>query len=98
MIVKRPSTHPGKTLVTFELPASLWAESVYLVGDFNAWNRTSHPFRQERDGAWRITLELEQGILVRFRYLVDGNDWQNDSSADQHTPNPFGGIDSVVRS
>jgi 1,4-alpha-glucan branching enzyme len=96
MITKRQSQAAGKTLVTFELPASLWAESVHLVGEFNSWNRTSHPFRQDRDGAWRIELEVLQGAEVRFRYLVDGRDWQNDSGADRHTPNPYGGVDSVV--
>ena len=96
MITKRPSAVPGKTLVTFELPASLWAESVHLVGDFNSWNHTSHSFRQERDGVWRITLEMDRGTELRFRYLVDDKDWQNDSSADRHTQNPYGGVDSVV--
>ena len=96
MITKRPSSTSRKMLVTFELPSSIWAEKVHLVGDFNAWSQTSHPMRQERDGAWRITLEMDTGKEFRFRYLIDGSDWQNDSSADKHTPNPYGGVDSIV--
>lgn len=96
MITKRPSGTSRKMLVTFELPSSIWAEKVHLVGDFNAWSQTSHRMRQERDGAWRITLELDTGKEFRFRYLIDGSDWQNDSSADKHTRNPYGGVDSIV--
>ena len=96
MITKQSSAVPGRILVTFELPASIWAESVHLVGKFDSWNRSSHPFRQERDGVWRIVLEMDRGTELRFRYLVDGKDWQNDSSADRHTPNPYSGVDSVV--
>jgi len=31
-----------------------------------------------------------------FRYLVDGERWENDWAADAYVPNPFGGEDSVV--
>jgi hypothetical protein len=27
--------------VTFILPNSTWADTIYLVGDFNGWNHTS---------------------------------------------------------
>jgi 1,4-alpha-glucan branching enzyme len=67
-----------------------------LVGDFNDWNRTSHPMIQDRDGAWRITLELEAGHEYQFRYLVNGNNWHNDWHADKYVPNPYGGDNSVV--
>ena len=34
------------------------AEKVYLMGDFNAWNRESHPLRKlSPDGVWEIRLE-----------------------------------------
>ena len=36
--------------VTFTLPDSIWADTIYLVGDFNDWNCTSHPFPQDREG------------------------------------------------
>jgi 1,4-alpha-glucan branching enzyme len=40
----------GVARVTFTLPDSVWADRVYLVGDFNQWSRTSHPFQRDRDG------------------------------------------------
>jgi hypothetical protein len=45
--------------VTFTLPDRIWADAIYLVGDFVAvprdWNRTSHLFLQDREGRWSIT-------------------------------------------
>jgi 1,4-alpha-glucan branching enzyme len=97
MITKTPSSKPGHVLVTFELPSAIWAEKVTLVGDFNGWNRASHPLRQSRDDSvWRITLELPRGREYQFRYLVNDTDWHNDWQADKYVPNPFGGDNSVV--
>ena len=98
MIAKQPSDKPERLLVTFQLPGSIWAESVHLVGDFNGWNRHSHPLVHSRDGdsMWEITLELEAGKTYQFRYLVNGRDWQNDWNADRYVSNPFGGDNSVL--
>jgi 1,4-alpha-glucan branching enzyme len=51
--------------VTFTLPNNIWADAFYLVGDFNDWNRTSHPFPQDREGQWSITVDLELGRASR---------------------------------
>ncbi|NOZ26633.1 MAG: glycoside hydrolase [Chloroflexi bacterium] len=96
MIHKAPASDPDKIRVIFELPSSFWAERICLVGEFNGWNRTSHPLRQERDGAWRIVLELPRGRRYQFRYLIDGTQWQNDPDADDYVPNEFGSYNSVV--
>ena len=96
MIKKAPSKNPGKVLVTFELPSAIWAERVNLVGEFNDWNTTNLPLHQDRDGQWRITLELDAGREYQFRYLVNGTDWYNDWHADRYVPNPFGSDNSVV--
>jgi len=67
--------------VTFILPNSTWADTIYLVGDFNGWNHSSHPFQRGREGTWTLTLDLEAGRCYQFRYLRDG-EWINDSQAD----------------
>lgn len=83
--------------VTFELPASIWAARVTLVGDFNHWDTGSHELRQSStDGTWRITIELEAGREYQFRYLIDGRDWQTDWHADGNAPNGYGGYNSIV--
>jgi len=46
------------------------ARSVYLVGDFNGWNATSHPMRRRVDGGWFIEVQLTHGHH-RYRFLVD---------------------------
>ena len=82
--------------VKFTLPDSLWADEVYLVGDFNGWNRTSHPMQRERSGEWSTTVELGSGHAYQFRYLVDNHEWLNDPQADAFVCNPYGSDNFVV--
>lgn len=97
MIAKAASAQPDLVLVTFTVPPTSRVESVHLVGDFNGWNRHSHPLVQIHDGSWQITLELAIGRAYQFRYLVNGEEWRNDWNADRYTTNPFGGENSVVQ-
>ena len=46
------------------------ARSVYLVGDFNGWDPTSHPMRRRVDGGWFIEVQLAHGHH-RYQFLVD---------------------------
>lgn len=97
MITKKDAPQPDKLLVTFTLPAAIWAETVCLVGDFNAWNPASHPFMHDKDdGTWEVTILLDKGRSYQFRYLVNGNQWQNDRQADGSFPNFLGGENSVI--
>jgi hypothetical protein len=43
-----------------------------------------------------VTVDLAAGRAYRFRYLLDGQRWDNDWAADAYVPNSFGGDDSVV--
>ncbi len=96
MIHKQPLPD-GKVAVTFEMPASVWADSIHLVGDFNQWNTQSHPMKQRHsDGVWTPTLTLDAGREYQYRYLLNGTDWQNDWQADHYTPNPYSSDNSVV--
>ncbi|WP_322511218.1 isoamylase early set domain-containing protein [Chloroflexus sp.] len=85
----------GKVRVTFSLPSALWADTIYLVGDFNGWNRHATPLRATEHG-WMITLDLEAGRTYQYRYLINDNEWHNDWNADGYAPNPYGGDNSVV--
>ncbi|SRR6266516_2398152 len=49
--------------VTFILPNSIWADANYLVGDFNEWNHSSHPFQRGREGTW-VVLATQLGTSV----------------------------------
>lgn len=88
---------PGcdKVRVTFELPSCIWADRIFVAGDFNEWSRTAHPMKQGRDGVWRTTLELAPGRRFQFRYLIDGQ-WQTDWHADGSITNSYGSDNSLV--
>lgn len=97
MIRKHSSSIPGHVCVVFELPASVWADRIYLTGDFNEWCENDLPLRQGRDGTWRVTLDLPVDQCFQFRYVVDG-EWQTDWCADGAEENTFGSQNSVVTS
>jgi len=81
--------------VTFTLSESFWADTIYLVGDFNGWDRSSHPFQRDRQGRWILTIDLKVGQAYQFRYLCDG-EWMNESQADAYIPNSYGSNNFVV--
>lgn len=95
MITKRKSSKPGFVRVCFELPAYLWADRVYVVGDFNDWDRQRTPLYQGRDGVWRVEVDLPCSQRFQFRYYVD-NHWLTDNHADGMTDNPYGTQNSIV--
>ena len=84
--------------VTFTLPRNMTgsAGEVYLVGEFNDWDETAHPMKQKKDGDFNLTMNLEKGREYRFRYLLDGDIWENDDCADRYDPSPFGPDNSVI--
>ncbi len=95
MIHKTTSPQPNHVRVVFELPSCIWADRIFLVGDFNKWSATATPMRQNRDGVWRITLDLPHGSRYEYRYLIDGL-WKTDSHADGFATNLHGLESSVV--
>jgi 1,4-alpha-glucan branching enzyme len=94
MVTKLPG-RAGTVRVTFALPATIWADTVHVVGDFNGWNERATPLRLT-ETAWMTTLELEAGREYQYRYLLNGNEWHNDWHADRYVPNAYGGDNSVV--
>lgn len=96
MITKAKSTQAGCVLVQFELPACLWADHIFVVGEFNNWERNSLPMTQDRDGVWKLMLDLPAGRSYEFRYLVDDR-WLTDGYADGVVTNPYGTQNSVIQ-
>jgi Carbohydrate-binding module 48 (Isoamylase N-terminal domain) len=82
--------------VTFTLPAEVQAERVALCGEFNGWSAEDTQLERGGDGTWRVTVALEPGRSYRYRYLLDGERWENAWQADRYVANPYGGVDSVV--
>jgi 1,4-alpha-glucan branching enzyme len=46
------------------------ADSVYLIGDFNAWDHTSDPMDRRADGSWFLRVQLGRGRHY-YQFLVD---------------------------
>jgi 1,4-alpha-glucan branching enzyme len=93
MSLKKSYPKTGKTCkVTFELTAQVakTAKEVRIAGDFNGWNTKDPKTRmtQKDDGSFTKTIELEKGKEYQFRYVIDGNRWENDWEADKYVPAP----------
>ena len=82
--------------VVFALPADIEATSVALCGEFNDWSEDDIFLSRDTDGTWRTIVALEPGRSYRYRFLIDGERWENARQADDYVPNPFGTVDSVV--
>ncbi len=96
-MLKKNYTKTGRACrVTFKVPAEIEAETIALLGDFNAWDAESHPLTRRKDGSYSTTVSLEAGHDYRFRYLVDTERWVNDEAADSEVGNQFGTRDCVI--
>jgi 1,4-alpha-glucan branching enzyme len=90
------ATKPKNSIVTFSLPAEVEAETVALCGDFNDWAPDSIQLKRDANGRWTTDVDLEAGRSYRYRFLLDGERWENDWTALAYEPNEYGGDDSVV--
>lgn len=96
-MVKKNYSKSGQICrVTFKLPADVEAQSANLVGEFNDWDSQATPMKRLKDGSFSATVSLEPGRNYRYRYLLDGERWENDWEADAYLPNEFGSEDSVI--
>jgi len=69
-------THGTDVIFRFFRPQ---ARKVYLVGDFNGWNRSAMPMTRCQGGEWTCRLALPEGAY-QFKYLADG-EWFLDYAA-----------------
>ena len=62
-------------------------KSVQLVGTFNDWDvDAAQELRKQKTGDYAATLSFTVGEKHEFRYLLDGEQWENDEMADQYVP------------
>ena len=83
---------------TFELPieAAPDATAVHLVGEFNDWQAEATPMVRRKTGVYNVTIDLEKDREYQFRYLIDGETWENDWAADAYTPTAIPGVENSV--
>jgi len=70
------------------------ANDVFLVGDFNNWDSSSHPLKCNSKGIWSTSITLPLG-RYEYRFLIDG-EWWNDPSYAAIVPNPFGSNNCAI--
>jgi 1,4-alpha-glucan branching enzyme len=71
------------------------ARKVCIAGAFNDWRPEASPMFFLGDGRWGKELALPPGAY-EYRLVVDG-EWMPDPQAGETVPNPFGGVNSVLR-
>jgi len=96
MIQKEYTQTRRSCRVTFILPAEVNANSASLCGEFNDWDPRVNPMKKRKDGSFTVTISLKPGNEYRFRYLLDGERWENDWDADAYLNNPYGSQDSII--
>jgi len=69
------------------------AESVVVVGDFNAWEPTSLA-DENGDGIWTAAIPLPPG-RYEYAFVIDGRWWGQDPRADEYVKT-FGQFSSVL--
>ncbi|MBX2858736.1 MAG: isoamylase early set domain-containing protein [Cellvibrionaceae bacterium] len=67
-------------------PIVTGAKSICLAGDFNGWDLNVTKLRKQRDGSYATTLDLAPGAEYGYRFVIDGQRWENDYSADKYKP------------
>jgi 1,4-alpha-glucan branching enzyme len=72
------------------------ATSIVVVGDFNSWQIGETPLKKAKTGVWSVSLDLDSGKDYQFRYLIDGNHWENDPEADSYVNSGLGSENSVL--
>ena len=86
----------GKAHVTFTVDPQVGAQTAAVCGEWNDWSADAGVMHRDAEGGFRLTVDLDAGRAYRFRYLLDGQRWDNDWAADACVANDFGGDDSVV--
>lgn len=74
------------------------ADTVRIVGEFNAWSKDAEPMKKLKSGDFTQTLNLETGKEYQFKYLVNDTVWANEADADKTVPNGIveGEFNSVI--
>lgn len=76
--------------VTFVLPKEIanGAKKVFLTGEFNDWDTEGIKLSKKKDGSFAKQINLPVGNEFEYRYLIDGEVWENDGYADYYVASP----------
>ena len=91
MIKKQYSKSKPICKVTFSLTKDQVGKKadVRVLGTFNNWSWDKGLALKSGKKGYSASLELEAGATYEFRYLINGQDWYNDETADDYQGTPF---------
>ena len=75
--------------------ADATASEVTIAGTFNDWRPDATKMISLGGGRWLKELALSPGTY-EYRLVVEGA-WMRDPGASETAPNPFGGLNSVLK-
>jgi 1,4-alpha-glucan branching enzyme len=89
-LLRKNYTKNGKICrVTFDILPEAEVSRACVCGDFNDWHPEANPMKLRKDGRFSTTLSVIPGRSYQFKYLLDGDRWENDWEADGYE---FGGM------
>lgn len=77
-------------------PLAMESKKIYLAGDFNDWKYEETILKKQKNGTLATTIDLDTGGEYQYRYVLDGERWENDYDADKYVPSSVGVENSVV--
>lgn len=73
------------------------AEEVSLLGCFTNWNSEAVPMKRLKSGDFSAVVNFPVDNVFEFRYLVDGEEWYNDTDADGYIQNDYSSENCLIK-
>ncbi|NJM54006.1 MAG: hypothetical protein HC846_11835 [Blastocatellia bacterium] len=70
---------------------------MHLAGDFNNWNSTENQFFKNGDGLWHAEIPVLTSGKYRYKFVIDGAIWKEDTSNGMKEEDGFGGFNSILQ-
>ena len=88
------SANAGKKKVRFEYLGNS-GDEVFVAGNFNGWDPTASPLKEDGDGVFSRTMFVEKGEC-EYKFVVNGT-WCVDPACSDWVPNEMGSLNSVIK-
>lgn len=94
MLKKRFFKTKNEVEVTFEWPKAD-EQSLFVAGDFTDWKPVEMKYSKAKK-AFNFKTRFPKDEQFQFRYLVNGEIWENDPKADDYVANEHGTDNSLL--
>lgn len=96
MIKREVQKKDAKVKLTFVQPYEASQSTISLVGDFNNWDPKANKLVKRANGTASVSLTVDAGQKLVFRYVREDGTWFNDEAADAYEPSEHGAENCVV--